>query len=810
LRVTGSDEVTKIPFWIENWDATATSASIWVKVPSIPSGGTTIYLYYGNDDPPGPQLVGVPPVGPWTKPAGNPIKPIGDPHALDGTNLLAENIVYDEATGRYWMIFANYRTSSVGLVWSTTPGDPASWNWHGDVISSANAPHIINHDGTWYIFYSHGAWPFGIYVSSSTIITGPYTEQTSVLGPGTGWQSPAADWEAARVDEPYVFQRADGKWILVYMGDRTGYASGCDGCTGPTEQIGYAVADDITGPYTKYAGNPVLRFGPPGTFDAGTIADAWVVEFQGTYYIGYTVSSTKNSPWRTAIATTTDWVNFSKGGVILNWGATGAWDQCCAFRGAVTRIGETYYFPYTGRYCGTPPAGEPTGYIMGIATQPAFMLEKINTCDDVFEFCDSFNTDGDLSKWTSNVTGPGSATVSGGILNITAQRASLTAYGFVQLVSNKIVGTGTLLEARGRHQTAGNICNTAAADNGAEVGFKPFNFSWSPCIRVMDYPFAVHYTLSTNLIPSPSYLETNIPLSTDWIGYQIYRDTLGNANFWIGGDSASLPASLVPTGDLAPWLMSYVEPCAVSNTFEVDWIHVRKWCGSESSTVPGDEQAFNTPLSLSPAGAGTYELGSTVTLRGQISDYDGDLVAYSWKEGDSIIAQGNVQTLAGGTPVYLTGVDVSGFGLGTHEICLVASDSKSDPVTACITVTVIDTGNPTLAPVADQTILWPPDHRMVDVTIQANASDSSGSVTLAATVTSNEPEDSTGDGDTGPDWMEPLIDQATGIITLQLRAERAGGGNGRVYTITITATDSSGNSSSSPLYIIVPHDKRKK
>ncbi len=48
IRVTSSDGTTLIPFWIENWDAIAEQATLWVKVPSIPSAGTTIYLYYGN------------------------------------------------------------------------------------------------------------------------------------------------------------------------------------------------------------------------------------------------------------------------------------------------------------------------------------------------------------------------------------------------------------------------------------------------------------------------------------------------------------------------------------------------------------------------------------------------------------------------------------------------------------------------------------------------------------------------------------------------------------------------------------------
>ena len=118
---------------------------------------------------------------------------------------------------------------------------------------------------------------------------------------------------------------------------------------------------------------------------------------------------------------------------------------------------------------------------------------------------------------------------------------------------------------------------------------------------------------------------------------------------------------------------------------------------------------------------------------------------------------------------------------------------------------------PTLAPLPDKTILWPPNHKMVTVSILANASDDSGGpVTLAATVSSNEPENGLGDGDTAPDWTTPLIDQTDGIITLQLRAERSGRGNGRVYTVTITATDGSGNRSQANVDIIVPRDQRKK
>ena len=86
LRVTASDGTTLISYWIESWSPGTTSASIWVKVPQIPTAGTTIYLYYGNATPTPPGAVETPPIGPWTRAAANPIRPIGD--TGNGANLL--------------------------------------------------------------------------------------------------------------------------------------------------------------------------------------------------------------------------------------------------------------------------------------------------------------------------------------------------------------------------------------------------------------------------------------------------------------------------------------------------------------------------------------------------------------------------------------------------------------------------------------------------------------------------------------------------------------------------------------------------
>jgi len=52
--------------------------------------------------------------------------------------------------------------------------------------------------------------------------------------------------------------------------------------------------------------------------------------------------------------------------------------------------------------------------------------------------------------------------------------------------------------------------------------------------------------------------------------------------------------------------------------------------------------------------------------------------------------------------------------------------------------------------------------------------------------------------------------QITGNLTLNLRAERSGNGNGRVYTLIVGCTDASGNSSTKTTGVTVPHDQGKK
>lgn len=48
IRFTHSDGTTELSYWIESWNYSGELAYIWIKVPSLASGETTIYLYYHN------------------------------------------------------------------------------------------------------------------------------------------------------------------------------------------------------------------------------------------------------------------------------------------------------------------------------------------------------------------------------------------------------------------------------------------------------------------------------------------------------------------------------------------------------------------------------------------------------------------------------------------------------------------------------------------------------------------------------------------------------------------------------------------
>jgi hypothetical protein len=148
-----------------------------------------------------------------------------------------------------------------------------------------------------------------------------------------------------------------------------------------------------------------------------------------------------------------------------------------------------------------------------------------------------------------------------------------------------------------------------------------------------------------------------------------------------------------------------------------------------------------------------------------------------------------IDIVDGSRPVTCDHASGSTFAIGTTTVQCTATDTHNNTAHGSFTVTVRDTTAPTIVSItANPNSLWPPNHKMVAVTVTVIASDlvDPHPTSHIISISSNEPINGNGDGNTSVDW------QITGPLTANIRAERAGGTD-RVYTLTIATTDASGN-----------------
>ncbi|HVF67319.1 MAG TPA: immunoglobulin-like domain-containing protein [Pyrinomonadaceae bacterium] len=152
--------------------------------------------------------------------------------------------------------------------------------------------------------------------------------------------------------------------------------------------------------------------------------------------------------------------------------------------------------------------------------------------------------------------------------------------------------------------------------------------------------------------------------------------------------------------------------------------------------------------------------------------------------------------------------DVNVNAPGTYHVVWSATDPSGNVGTATRTVVVVDTIPPTLTLNGYAPSLWPANHsyRTFNVTDFVTGASDSCDTTLGVgdvvieKVTSDETENGNGDGNTLND-----IVIAANCRSVQLRAERQGGGNGRVYTITFMVSDGT-NVTRKTAKVVVPHN----
>lgn len=255
----------------------------------------------------------------------------------------------------------------------------------------------------------------------------------------------------------------------------------------------------------------------------------------------------------------------------------------------------------------------------------------------------------------------------------------------------------------------------------------------------------------------------------------------------------------------------YDAPNSTQISFQIDWAHKTFTLPNVPFTLEGGDGDANMTLTgtiadqppQANAGADqvlecTSPAGATVTLDGTASsDPDNDLFGYEWWKGTAFDPSA---VLGAGKTFSLT----QAIGPNT-EYQLSVLDSFLAISAASTHVRVQDTTAPTLDLSVDPTCLWAPNHSLVLYEIGAGLNavakdtcDATPSVKILD-VTSNQSPTGGGSGNTGPDVF---YDDTAFCV----REERDGTvPSPRQYTVTVQASDSSGNQTTKSVVITVPH-----
>jgi len=236
-----------------------------------------------------------------------------------------------------------------------------------------------------------------------------------------------------------------------------------------------------------------------------------------------------------------------------------------------------------------------------------------------------------------------------------------------------------------------------------------------------------------------------------------------------------------------------------------------------SSTVPGS----TTSLTISNEGtttltyfgtdnAGNVETANTLTIRldktppsitgtgtpsANANGWNNSSVTVSFQCSDSLSG------LAAGSPPAPTILTGEGARESVTGTC---TDVAGNSATSTVSGINIDKTPPVVTASTNSSTLWPPNGKMVSVTVSGTMADNLSGVNSSAAVFAVQ--DSYG-------LVQPSGPVSVGLngaysFTVLLEARRNGQDQaGRLYTITVSAQDNAGNQNSASTTVVVPHDQ---
>lgn len=133
------------------------------------------------------------------------------------------------------------------------------------------------------------------------------------------------------------------------------------------------------------------------------------------------------------------------------------------------------------------------------------------------------------------------------------------------------------------------------------------------------------------------------------------------------------------------------------------------------------------------------------------------------------------------------------FPLGTTTVVVTATDASGNSTSGSFTVTVSDQTKPKFTQLSVSPKTLTATNQLVAVTLSASVTDKVDP-TPTVRIIAITCDETLAAGDA----------VITGALTAQLRASRDNNGNGRIYTLTVQATDASGNTRTRTVHVLVP------
>jgi hypothetical protein len=226
--------------------------------------------------------------------------------------------------------------------------------------------------------------------------------------------------------------------------------------------------------------------------------------------------------------------------------------------------------------------------------------------------------------------------------------------------------------------------------------------------------------------------------------------------------------------------------------------------GGTGSSPPTHHVVNNVAPIVDAGPDQTVFRNEVVALSGTWTDPAGSLDdPYNWSwdlDGDNT-SDSNGTASFGDVIVETTSFTLEGLYTLTFEVTDKDGGAGSDSLVIEVLNQAPDCSN--ASPSIDT--LWPPEHQFVMVNVLGVTDPEGDSLTITIdSIFQDEPVDTTGDGSFTPDG------KGVGTDTAEVRAERVGSGNGRVYHISFSADDGHGGSCLGEVLVGVPKNQSQK